>query len=56
METMVLGNLHFIKVNVDTDKRYLFPHTKKLHLQSMVSSSPENVWKISKKTPLVRLF
>ena len=25
---MVLGNLHFMKVNVDTDKRYPFPHKK----------------------------
>ena len=40
---------------LDNNKRTSFSQ-KKIHLQYMISSSSENVWKISKKTPMVRSY
>lgn len=56
LKTMVSRNWHFMNVNVKHLKKGSFSTINYLCLQFMISSSYENIWKISNKTPLVKPF
>ena len=56
LKTMVSRNWHFMNVNVKHLKKASFSTINYLCLQYMISSSYENIWKISNKTPLEKPF
>ena len=56
LKTMVSRNWHFMNVNVKHLKKASFSTINYLCLQFMISSSSENIWKISNKTPMVKQF